>query len=169
MTPFHIRPATPADARATAELLNAIIAAGGLTSMADPLTVQDQVNYLCAFPDPELFLLAEDHATGRLAGMQSLEPYRPGEPALVHVGEISTFVAEAFRGQGIGSLLAEHLLPAAQRKGYRKVMALIRADNPGALAFYARQGFRTVGTLRGHTRHQARFLDQVLCERMIGE
>lgn len=44
---------------------------------------------------------------------------------------------------------------------------LIRAANPGALAFYARHGFRTIGILRAHTRHQGRFLDQVLCERMI--
>jgi phosphinothricin acetyltransferase len=165
--PFLLRSATVADARSTAELLNAIIAAGGLTSMGDPLSVESQAEYLRSFLDLELFLLAEDSATGRLAGLQSLEPYRPGEPSLAHVGEISSFVADVFRGQGIGSLLTEHLLQVAQRKGYRKVMALIRADNFGAQAFYARHGFRLVGTLTEHTLCRGRFLDQVLCERVF--
>ncbi len=164
---LRIRPVTLADAGSTAALLNRIISSGGLTSMEETLSEEAQSHYILGFPDTELFLQAEETSSGCLAGLQSLEPHRPNEPALAHVGEISTFIAEGFRGQGVGSCLMKATLEAAAGKGYRKVMALIRADNPGALAFYARHRFQRVGLLTAHTRFRDTFLDQVLMERSI--
>src|SRR5690606_22902909 len=84
-----------------------------------------------------------------------------------HVGEISTFVAAPHRGHGVGSRLTEHLASEAMRKGCRKFVATMRADNQAAQGFYARVGFRTVGVLKSHLYYRGRFIDQVIAERVL--
>ena len=54
----------------------------------------------------------------------------------------------------------------AAEVGFRKILATIRADNPGAIAFYRTQGFERVGTLRAHALVRGRFVDEVLMERL---
>ena len=52
-------------------------------------------------------------------------------------------------------------------KGFRKLLTYVRDDNPVALAFYAEQGFRVVGTAVAQARIDGVFLDEVIIERQL--
>jgi ribosomal protein S18 acetylase RimI-like enzyme len=58
------------------------------------------------------------------------------------VGEISDLiVAEAWRDQGIGTDIIQHLLDIARQKGLRQVEIGAQESNNGALKLYRRLGF----------------------------
>jgi RimJ/RimL family protein N-acetyltransferase len=46
--------------------------------------------------------------------------------------------------------------------------AVIRADNPQAIAFYLQQGFRIIGTAERHAYINGTFIDEVIAEKMLG-
>ena len=48
-----------------------------------------------------------------------------------------------------------------------KLQAMIRANNPPALAFYRKQGFRVVGTAERHARVGAGYVDEILTEKLL--
>jgi L-amino acid N-acyltransferase YncA len=164
---MHIRHVEPRDAASTASLLNAIIATGVETSMFEPLSLADQQRYIASFPARGVFLVAELEAGGPIIGMQSVEPHGTAADANGHIAEISTFVAAAHRGAGVGAVLMRRLCDEARSRGLRKLVATIRADNASAQRFYERSGFRIVGLLEGHSRQGERFIDQVLAERLL--
>ena len=56
-------------------------------------------------------------------------------------------VADAYQSQGLGSLMMQHLLGLLPRLGRRRMLLWggVRADNPRAVHFYTKFGFRRVG------------------------
>lgn len=164
---LHIRPVCIDDAAATARILNDIIATQLLTAMEKPITVAEQAEYIRTFSKSGCFLVAEHIDTQAIVGLQSLEPLQGGDTATSHIGEISTFIDDAYRGHGVGTRLTHVLLDEAQKLGYQKIIAYIRADNTAAQAFYLQQGFRMVGRLAQHIRYRGGYLDQVLAERLL--
>ena len=132
-----VRPVEAADAPGLAELLNAVIAAGGTTALQEPFTPEalDQTyltgpNVLCCF-------VAEDE-DGTLLGFQTLGRY-PGLPD--DVGDIGTFTRLGSTQRGIGSALFAQTTRRAAELGLSAINATIRGDNTGGLTFYAKQGF----------------------------
>lgn len=127
-----IRPATPADAEAMAEVLNAVIAVGGTTAhevAKSPAEVQRE--YIDG-PDVLSSVVAEDE--GRVVGWQSVEHWE-GE---AHIG---SFVKPALQAKGAGVRMFELTCEMLRSKGVREIVASIRADNAPGLAYYARIGF----------------------------
>lgn len=56
----------------------------------------------------------------------------------------------------------------APEKGYEKIFTFIRADNPAALASYAKQGFRVVGTAQRQAKINGRYVDEIIVEKLLG-
>ena len=56
---------------------------------------------------------------------------------------------------------------AATQRGFRKLLATIRADNPYAVLFYRRLGFRVIGIAADHARVEDRYVDEILLERPL--
>jgi ribosomal protein S18 acetylase RimI-like enzyme len=92
--------------------------------------------------EKELRWLAAVNATH-----QVLVAYVDGDPAPVAIarlvrfggsGEIAFEVADAYQGLGIGSALTRELVADARAAGVREVTALVRDDNPAALAVLRR-------------------------------
>ena len=161
---LQIREVSETDAGSLASLLNRIIRVGGYTIMAGPIASEDQQAFIRSFPRHGVFRVAVDQETGALVGAQDVMPLAAGTQALRHVGEISTFVDLSFRGKGIGRRLSEVTFDAARRKGFRKLRATIRADNPGAIAFYHSIGFETIGIAKAHAWVEGRYVDEVIAE-----
>jgi ribosomal protein S18 acetylase RimI-like enzyme len=82
---------------------------------------------------------------------------------------IGTYVDLDCRRQGIASRLFDHTFAAARGKGYEKLFAFVRADNPAALATYLRQGFVVIGTAQRHAKIDGRYIDEVMIERALGD
>lgn len=163
---FVIRPAEVSDAAGIAALLNPIIAAGADTIMNRPITVADQEQYIRRLAAVGVYRVAAGE--GRILGIQGVEPLA-SEPAGVfdHVGDISSFVAADRVRRGIGKALSAATFAAAKARGFRKLMAQIRGDNPRARAFYQALGFALIGVAREQARVGDAYVDEVLMERFL--
>ena len=167
MTDYALRAAREEDAADMIAILNPIIAAGAYTALDRPYTLEAQRAYVREFPPRGVFQVAVEAATGRVVGMQTLEPFATYTGAFDHVAVVGTFVDLALRRRGIGRLLAEVAFAEARGKGYEKVFTYVRADNPGALAYYRGLGFRVVGVAERQARIAGRVVDEVIIERFL--
>ncbi len=61
------------------------------------------------------------------------------------VAEISIYVGENFRGQGIGSKLMKHLIKHAKKEGIWTLQANVFSENEASLKLHLQHGFRIVG------------------------
>ena len=52
------------------------------------------------------------------------------------------------KGKGVGRRLVEHVIAAMQARGVLRIELMAERDNPRAIAFYERLGFRHEGILR---------------------
>ena len=162
-----IRHATSDDAEAIARILNTIIEARVYTALDTPFTVEQERVFIERFPSRGVFHVAVDTSDGRVVGFQNVEPFATYTHAFDHVAVIGTYVDLDRRRQGIASRLFDRTFLVARVKGYEKLFAFVRADNPGALATYLRQGFVVIGTARQHARIDGRYIDEVMIERAL--
>ncbi len=159
-----IRRAGQQDAAGIVALLNPIIQAGTYTVMDEPVTVVEQVAFIRTFPQRGVYHVAVAGHKQNVVGIQDVMPFDPGSRVFRHVGVISTFVALTTRRQGIGAALSQATFQVARALGFDKLWATIRADNPGAVAFYLDQGFRIVGTAQRHALVAGKYVDEILAE-----
>jgi L-amino acid N-acyltransferase YncA len=135
---LHIRTAGLLDARALAELLNAIIAKGGTTAFVNELTSADIKGWMQR--DGAVWHLAEDEG-GQVLGFQYFDPHSDAPEEAV---DIATFVRLGATGLGVGSKLFTQTAKVAKDLGYSRIEAIIRADNEGGLAYYQSRSFETI-------------------------
>jgi len=62
------------------------------------------------------------------------------------VAEVSVYVAEDFRGQGLGRILLNALIACSETSGMWTLQAGVFADNASSLALHHQCGFREVGS-----------------------
>lgn len=155
------------DAAGIVAIMNPIIAAGVYTVFDTPFTIDAEQAFLRAFPARGVFHVAVNPVDQRVLGFQSLEPFATYTHALDHVGTLGTFVDLASRRRGIAAALFRATFEAARRKGYRKILTFVRADNPAALAAYLSHGFAIVGTARQHAKIQGVYIDEIIIERFL--
>jgi mycothiol synthase len=91
--------------------------------------------------DPAGFLLAEDEATGDLAGYHwTKQHHRPGEAT---IGEVYVLgVDPAYQGRGLGPALTLAGLRYLLSIGITEVTLYVDGDNAPAIATYLRLGFK---------------------------
>lgn len=164
---LSIRKARPDDAEAIARILNRIIEAGVFTAFDTPFSVEAERTYIQTFPQRGVFPVAVRAQDQRVVGFQSMEPFASYTHAFDHVGVLGTYVDLDCRRQGIAKRLFGATFEEAVRKGYRKILTYIRADNPAALSTYLSQGFAVVGTARGHTKIGDRYIDEIIVEKIL--
>jgi L-amino acid N-acyltransferase YncA len=162
---FTIRAVQESDAPAISEMLNAIIATGKYTIL-EPVTPEIQLEFIQGFPKRGVFLVAE-RDDGKILGLQDVSPSSSWSNAMRHLGDIATFIAMDAQGQGVGRALAQSTFAAARAKGFEKLIAVIRGDNPRAIGFYVSQGFKIVGTMRRHAIVNGQYIDEVITEKML--
>jgi len=133
-----IRAVTRADAPALAELLNAIIAAGGTTALEEHFTSETLDHAYLTGPDVHCCFVAVDAEAGRIEGFQTLVR-KPGLPD--DIGDIATFARIESKQRGVGTALFAATCAQARHIGLVAINATIRADNVGGLRFYGKQGF----------------------------
>lgn len=135
---LNIRPVEPHDFVELAELLNAIIRAGGTTALEEEYTPEALGEAYLIGPSVLFCHVAEDDATGRLEGFQTMGLY-PGLPD--GYGNIATFSRMDGVQRGVGSALFRMTLKTAKAHGLSGINATIRADNTGGLVYYSKMGF----------------------------
>jgi len=161
-----VRAAVPDDAAAIAGILNPIIAARVYTVLDAPFTVAEERAFIEQFPSRGVFHVAIAKTDGRVVGFQNVEPFADLR-AFDHVGVIGTWVDLQSRRRGVATRLFEETFAVAAQKGYRKLFAYVRSDNPAALAAYQRHGFDIIGLARQHARIDDQYVDETLIERQL--
>lgn len=83
---------------------------------------------------------------GMLLGFGSYGTFRAW-PAYKYTIEHSVYVHKDHRGQGLGRMIMQELISAAQRNDVHAMIGGIEATNTGSIALHEQLGFKHVGTL----------------------
>src|SRR5687767_3582128 len=102
---IDVRDVSIDDAAAIVDILNPIIETGLYSALDTPLSVEDQRQFIRTFSARGVFHVAIDRASGRLVGLQDVDPFATYTHAFDHVGVIGTYVDLEFRRRGIGRAL----------------------------------------------------------------
>ncbi len=162
-----IRDAQPDDAEGIVKVLNPIIQAGVYTALTTPFSIQAEREFISNFPQRGILHVAVCVDEQKIVGLQDVEPFGSYTPAFDHVGVIGTFVDLSYRRLGIGKSLFNATFEAARTKGYEKLFAFVRADNPVALVAYRHQDFNVIGTARKHAKIQDMYVDEIMIEKFL--
>ena len=82
--------------------------------------------------------------SGTITGWAALSPVS-ARRVYEGVAEVSVYVAESFRGLGLGHALLNALVECSERHGIWTLQAGIIAENLASIALHQRCGFREVG------------------------
>lgn len=99
-----------------------------------------------------------------LGGWAALSPVS-GRCVYAGVAEVSVYVAEPVRGQGIGRALLDALVVASEVAGIWMLQAGIFPENTASVALHHRCGFRTVGCRHRLGQMKGVWRDVLLLER----
>ena len=103
-------------------------------------------------------------AGGEVLGWAALCPVQR-KSAYHGVAEGSVYVAEGARGSGVGRLLAEEAIAAAERAGIWTLEVWIFPENETSIRLCGELGFRTVGVRERIGQREGRWRDVVVMER----
>ena len=84
--------------------------------------------------------LAED----KVVGWAALSAFSPRE-VFRGVAEESVYIAEEFKGRGIGKMLMNFLIEESEKAGFWTLMARIISENNASIELHKKCGFREVG------------------------
>lgn len=105
---------------------------------------------------------------GAVAGYAYAGPFRL-RAAYRYMVEDSVYVAEAFRGRGVGRALLEALIARCEALGLRQMAAVIGdSANTGSVALHAACGFRPAGGFEGAGWKLDGWRDVVFMQRALG-
>jgi len=101
---------------------------------------------------------------GEILGWAALSPVS-GRCVYAGVAEVSVYVAERARGQGIGTMLLAKLAADSEAQGIWTLQAGIFPENDASIRIHHNQGFRVVGTRERIGQMNGQWRDVVLMER----
>ena len=143
--PFDVRSASMQDAAAIQAIYAPIVERTAISFEDEPPAVEEMarriVHTLQAYP----YLVAEQD--GQLLGYAYAGPHR-ARPAYRHSVDVTAYVAEAARKQGVAKALYGELLAALAGAEYHAAFAGIALPNPASEALHRAAGFELVGIYR---------------------
>lgn len=136
------------------EIYNQSIAGKQATADLQPVTVADRQAWFDAHTGNRPLVVAQtssetssETSLGEIIGWGSLSDLY-ARPAYHISTEISIYVAEEAKGQGVGKALVNYLIQVAPSCGVQQVVALIFAHNTPSLAMFDRLGFEPWGKFK---------------------
>ena len=159
-----LRPATAADAAATAAIYNAEVLGSRVTFDLVTRTFEEQAEWLDARSGALEVVVAE--IDGEVVGFASLSAYRERAAYRTTV-EDSIYVHADHRGAGVGRALLEEIVSVARERGFHAVIARIVADHTASIRLHAAIGFQHVGIEREVGRKFGRWLDVAVMQLLL--
>ncbi|MCD7439701.1 GNAT family N-acetyltransferase [Streptomyces lincolnensis] len=162
-----IRPATPCDLKAVAEIFTHYVLHTVATFEETPPTVADWERRLDELTGRGLpFLVAESE--GAVAGFAYAAPWRP-KPAYRYTVEDTIYLAPDATGRGLGAALLGTLVTESARAGMRRMIAVVAdTGSDASLALHRRFGFTDAGHLVEVGHKHGRWIDTHLLQRDLG-
>jgi L-amino acid N-acyltransferase YncA len=163
--PLQISDATEADLAGLLGIYNDVIATSTAIYSDVPVTLEERRQWWRSRTAQGYPVLAARDAHG-VAGFATFGDFRAW-PGYRFTVEHSVHVRANGRGQGVGTLLVQALLPRAAALGKHVMMAGVDADNAASIRFLERLGFERSGHLREVGYKFGRWLDLVFLQRRI--
>ena len=140
-----IRDARIADLASIVEIYNTTIASRMATADTEPITVESRLDWLQKrdFKTRPIWVV---QASEQVIGWLSFNNFY-GRPAYAHTAELSIYVAQNYRRQGIGRLLLEKATITAPKLKIKILLGFIFAHNQASLKLFANFGFERWGFL----------------------
>jgi phosphinothricin acetyltransferase len=161
---MHLRRATEADSEAIRLIYNTEVLTSTATLDLVPRSRSAQEAWMSGHSGVYPVLVAD--SGGVVAGFSSLSAYRP-RPGYATAVEDSFYVAEGYRGQGVGRLLLNGAAEAALSHGFHSVIGRIVTEQSASIALHKACGFEIIGIEREVGRKFGRWLDVALAQRML--
>ncbi|AMM25608.1 GNAT family N-acetyltransferase [Variovorax sp. PAMC 28711] len=163
-----IRPSREDDLAAITAIYAHHVLHGTGTFETEPPTLADMTARRADVLSKDLpYLVAEQD--GEVLGFAYCNWFKP-RPAYRYSAEDSIYLAEAARGQGLGTKLLAALTQAAEAVGVRKLIAVIGdSANVGSVGVHRAQGFSHVGILKDCGWKFGQWRDVVLMDKVIGQ
>ncbi|MGG1514829.1 N-acetyltransferase family protein [Paenibacillus oryzisoli] len=138
--PYRLRDAELADLEAIVRIYNSTIPGRMVTADTEPVTAASRERWFYEHSADFRPLWVLEDARGGLCGWLSFQSFY-GRPAYNATAEISIYVDETYRGQGIGRHLMEQALAACPRIGVKTVLGFIFGHNEPSLQLFRKFGF----------------------------
>ncbi len=136
------------------EIYNQSVAGKQATADLQPVSVADRQAWFDAHTGNRPLVVAQTSSEtssktslGEIVGWGSLSDLY-ARPAYHISTEISIYVAEEAKGQGVGKALVNYLIEVAPSCGVQQVVALIFAHNTPSLAMFEKLGFEPWGKFK---------------------
>jgi phosphinothricin acetyltransferase len=129
------------------EIYNSTVASRMVTADLDPVSVESRIGWFEQH-SPRFRPLWVIETQGTIAAWLSFSSFY-GRPAYDTTAEMSVYVRDTVRGQGLGSRLLSAAIGHAPTIGLRTLMGFIFAHNQPSLKLFARHGFERWGELPG--------------------
>ena len=141
-----IRVANQDDWARIIKIYNQAILEGGKTADLEIVTIDQRKEWLGQhLSQKHPILLAESES--QIIGWCSISPHRPGRGALENTAEISYYVDQEYRGNGIGSLLIKSSIETSRKNGIRNLFAILLDINKSSVSILKKFGFKKWGHL----------------------
>ena len=151
---LRIRLAAIDDLPRIVEIYNQSITGKQATADLQPVSVADRQAWFDAHTGNRPLVVAQTSSEtssqtslGEIVGWGSLSDLY-ARPAYHISTEISIYVADEAKGQGVGKALVNYLIEVAPSCGVQQVVALIFAHNTPSLAMFDRLGFEPWGKFK---------------------
>ncbi|MCY1267949.1 putative phosphinothricin acetyltransferase YwnH [compost metagenome] len=141
---WHHRPATRADLPRIVAIYNSTVASRMVTADLEPVSVESREAWFAEHQGTRPLWVVE--RAGEILGWLSFSNFY-GRPAYARTAEVSIYLDEACRGQGLGRYLLEQAIAAAPGLQLDTLLGFIFGHNAPSLGLFARYGFERWGEL----------------------
>lgn len=126
------------------EIYNSTIAGRMVTADVEPVSVESRVEWFHAHHDAKpLYVIEKDD---EVVGWMSFSTFY-ARAAYDQTVEVSIYIDEQHRGQGIGQYALEELKKRAEELELRTLLAFIFSHNIPSIRLFKKNGFTTYGEL----------------------
>ncbi|MFC2684584.1 MAG: GNAT family N-acetyltransferase [Limosilactobacillus oris] len=141
---MEFRKAVHADLSRIVEIYNQLIPSRLATADLEPVTVADREAWFASFTATHpLWVITQGD---QVIGWFALEPFY-GCPAYEHTAEISIYIDQAVRHQGVGSRTLQFVIDQLPQLGITAIVAYIFGHNQPSLKLFRHFGFAEWGSL----------------------
>ncbi len=165
--PPTIRHAKPQDLAAIVAIYNSTINSRQVTADLHPVSIAERETWFHThFNDAQRPIFVLESAMQEVLAWGSFSDYYT-RPAYHISVEISLYVHESMRGQGIGQILLAEMLERAPALGIRNVVGVIFGHNQASIALFQSMGFVEWGRLPEMCELDGQLADVVLLGKKI--
>jgi len=139
-----IRLAHQDDLEAILEIYNQAVRAQFETADTKEVEIKDRLQW---FRDHMVntYPIFVNEQNQQITGWVSLSPYRKGRKALRFTAEISYYVHNKYKRQGIGSKLIQHAIQKARILKFKNLFAIVLDENKPSIHVLKKLGFQQWG------------------------